>query len=285
MTPLRNKMIRELELHRKAPGTVKQYVAAVAELAQHYGRSPDQLSLEEVRDFLHHLITVQKVAFSTCNVRLAGIRFFYQQVLRRDDFPLRVPAKRSGRLPEPLSRGEIARLFSVTTNTKHRALLMTTYGGGLRVAELVHLKPQDIHSQRMLIRVNQGKGHKDRYTLLSPRLLHELRAYWREYRPQQWLFPNRDGSGPLSAGTVQKLFYQAKQRANIQHGHGIHSLRHSFATHLMEAGVDLPTIQRLMGHTHLSTTAKYLHVTSKHLGRVQSPLELLRLPTSADVGG
>jgi site-specific recombinase XerD len=284
MTPLRNKMIRELELHRKAPGTIKQYVAAVAELAGHYNRSPDLIAIEEVRDFIHHLITERKIAFSTCNTRLAGIRFFYQQVLRQDDFPLRVPAKRSGRLPEPFSRGEIARLLDATTNPKHRVLLMTTYGGGLRVAELVHLKPRDIHSERMLIRVNQGKGRKDRYTLLSPRLLEELRAYWREYRPKEWLFPGENGSGPMPTGTAQKLFYRAKERARIQHGHGIHSLRHSFATHLMEAGVDLPTIQRLMGHNHLSTTAKYLHVTSQHLGSICSPLELLRLPEPADVG-
>ncbi len=284
MTPLRKKMIRELELHRKAPGTVKQYVAAVAELAQYYGRSPDRIAIEEVRDFIHHLITQRKIAFSTCNTRLAGIRFFYQQVLRQDDFPLRVPAKRSGRLPEPLSRGEIARLLDATTNAKHRVLLMTTYGGGLRAAELVHLKPQDIHSERMLMRVNQGKGRKDRYTLLSPRLLEELRAYWREYRPGEWLFPGENGSGPMPEGTAQKVFYRAKERARIRHGHGIHSLRHSFATHLMEAGVDLPTIQRLMGHNRLSTTALYLHVTSQHLGRIQSPLDLLRLPEPGDAG-
>ena len=123
MTPLRNKMIRELELHRKAPGTVKQYVAAVAELAQHYGRSPDRITIEEVRDLIHHLITERKIAFSTCNTRLAGIRFFYQQVLRQDDFPLRVPAKRSGRLPEPLSRGEIARLLDATTRRTGRPIV------------------------------------------------------------------------------------------------------------------------------------------------------------------
>jgi len=284
MTPLRNKMIRELELHRKAPGTIKQYVSAVAELARHYRRSPDSISIEEVRDFIHHLITQRKVAFSTCNTRLAGIRFFFQQVLRRDDFPLRVPAKRSGRLPEPLSRSEIARLFDATTNTKHRVLLMTTYGGGLRVAELVHLRPQDIHSERMLIRINQGKGRKDRYTLLSPRLLAELRAYWREYRPKEWLFTGEDGNRPLSEDSARRAFYRAKERAQIQHGHGIHSLRHSFATHLMEAGVDLPTIQRLMGHQRLSTTALYLHVTSQHLGDIGSPLDLLRMPEAADAG-
>ena len=284
MTPLRNKMIRELELHRKAPGTVKQYVAAVAQLARYYGRSPDCIAVEEVRDFIHHLITQRKVAFSTCNVTLSGIRFFFQQVLRQDDFPLRVPAKRSGVLPEPLSRGEIARLLDATRNTKHRVLLMTAYGGGLRVAELTHLKPQDIHSERMLIRVNQGKGRKDRYTLLSPRLLEELRAYWREYRPKEWLFPGEDGSGPLSEDSARKAFYRAKERAQIVHGHGIHTLRHSFATHLMEAGVDLPTIQRLMGHHRLSTTALYLHVTSQHLGDIRSPLDLLRMPEPADAG-
>ena len=133
------------------------------------------------------------MAFSTCNQKLAGIRFFYRQVLGQEEFSLRVPAKRSGRLPEPLSRGEIARLLEATRNTKHRVLLMTAYGGGLRVSELVHLTPGDIHSERMLIRVRQGKGHKDRYTLLSPRLLEELRAYWREYRPRHWLFVGKDG--------------------------------------------------------------------------------------------
>lgn len=282
MTPLRQKMIHELELHRKSPRTVEAYVTAVAQLAQHYRRSPDAISIEDVREFLHYLITQRKVAFSTCNQKLAGIRFFYRQVLGQEEFSLRVPAKRSGRLPEPLSRSEVARLFDVTRNAKHRVLLMTAYGGGLRVSELVHLEPRDIHSERMLIRVNQGKGRKDRYTLLSPRLLEELRTYWRQERPQRWLFPGRDVSRPLPVATAQKIFYAAKARAQIQHSHGIHALRHSFATHLMEAGVDLPTIQRLMGHTCLSTTAKYLHVTSQHLGSIRSPLDLLRLPQEKD---
>jgi integrase/recombinase XerD len=282
MTPLRQKMIHELELHRKSPRTIEAYVTAVAQLAQHYRRSPDAITLEEIREFLHYLITQRKVAFSTCNQKLAGIRFFYRIVLGQDEISLRVPAKRSGRLPEPLSRGEIARLLDATQNTKHRVLLMTAYGGGLRVSELVHLLPRDIHSERMLIRVNQGKGHKDRYTLLSQRLLEELRAYWRAYRPQHWLFSGKDASRPLPVDTAQKVFSTAKQRAGVQHGHGIHCLRHSFATHLMEAGVPLPTIQRLMGHACLSTTAKYLHVTSKHLGSIRSPLDLLRLPEEKD---
>jgi site-specific recombinase XerD len=283
MTPLRQKMIHELELHRKSPSTVEAYVTAVAQLAQHYRRSPDTITIEEVRGFLHYLITQRKVAFSTCNQKLAGIRFFYRQILRQEDFCLRVPAKRSGRLPEPLSRSEIAKLLAATENLKHRVLLMTAYGGGLRVSELVRLLPRDIHSERMLIRVNQGKGRKDRYTLLSPRLLEELRAYWRQFRPPHWLFSGKDGNRPLPIATAQKVFSTAKQRAGIQHGHGIHCLRHSFATHLMEAGVALPVIQRLMGHSCLSTTAKYLHVTSQHLSSLGSPLDLLRLPQEKDV--
>ena len=259
MTPLRQKMIRELELHRKSPHTIEAYVTAVAQLARHCGRSPDAIAVEEIREFLHHLITVRKVAFSTCNQKLAGIQFFYHHVLGQEAFSLRVPAKRSGRLPEPLSREEIAKLFEVTSNLKHRALLMTVYGGGLRVSEVVHLRSQDIHSDRMLIRVNQGKGRKDRYTLLSARLLEELRAYWRS--------TDRSTSGCSRAETATDRCRRTRRRGfstwpksgpGIQHGHGIHCLRHSFATHLMEAGVPLPTIQRLMGHASLNSTGEVL---------------------------
>jgi site-specific recombinase XerD len=276
-------MIRELELHRKAPKTIQAYVTAVAQLAQHYRRAPDEISLEEVRSFLHYLITERKQAFSSVNQKLAGLRFFYRQVLLREDFPLRVPAQRSGRLPEPLSCGEISRLLQNTRTLKQRVLLMTCYGGGLRVSELVHLLPSDIHSERLLIRVNQGKGGKDRYTLLSPRLSDELRAYWRESRPRSWLFEGQKPGSPLAVASAQKVFNLAKRRAGIEHGCGIHCLRHSFGTHLMEAGVPLPVIQRLMGHASLTTTAKYLHVTSQHLENLRSPLDLLRLPGSQEL--
>jgi len=282
MTPLRQKMIYELELHRKSPGTIESYVTAVAQLSQHYGRSPETISVEEIRDFFHHLITTQKVALGTCNLRLSGIKFFYRHVLGQRDFSLRIPSKHSGRLPEPLSRSEIARILEVVDNLKHRAVLMTAYGGGLRVSEVVHLQPTDIHSDRMLIRVNQGKGRKDRYTLLSSRLLEELRAYWRQYRPKgEWLFPGYRNK-PLSERAAQTIFYVAKERAGVLHGHGIHCLRHSFATHLMEAGVQITVIQRLLGHASLSSTAKYLHVTSQHLDGIRSPLDLLRLPQDSD---
>jgi site-specific recombinase XerD len=276
-------MIRVLELHRKSPHTIKAYLRAVEQLAQFYRRSPEQLSDEQIRDFIHYLITERKLSWSSCNQRLAGINFLFRHVLAREGFHLKIPHKRSGKLPEPLGRSEISQLLAVAKNLKHRALLMTTYGGGLRVGELVRLKPQDIHSQRMLIRVNQGKGRKDRYTLLSPRLLQELRAYWVAYRPTTWLFTNQHDDGPLPESTAQQMFYDLKRRAGITHGLGIHCLRHSFATHLMEAGVPLPAIQKLMGHKSLMTTAKYLHVTAKHIDGIGSPLELLRLPGEDDL--
>jgi site-specific recombinase XerD len=275
-------MIRTLELHRKSEKTIDAYVRAVEQLAVFYHRSPDQISTDQVRDFLHHLITVRKLSYSSCNQKIAGINFLQRHVLGRTGFHLKIPIKRSGRMPEPLSRSEISRLLAAARNLKHRVLMMTTYCGGLRVSELVALKPQHLHSDRMLIRVNCGKGHKDRYTLLSPRLLTELREYWSAYRPTTWLFTNRRDSGPLSAGTALQTFNDLKKRAGITHGRGIHSLRHSFGTHLMEAGVPLPTIQRLMGHKSLDTTALYLHVTAKHVDGIHSPLDLLRIP---DGGG
>lgn len=279
MTSLRESMIRELELQRKSPKTIEAYVTAVRQLAGYYHRSPEQITLAEVRDYIHYLVVDCKLAYSSCNQKLAGLKFFYRQVLRREEFDLRISAKRSGRLPEPLSRGEVARLLKgAEYNPKHRTLLVTAYATGLRVSELVRLQIADIHSERMLVRVNRGKGGKDRYTILSPRLLSELRDYWRLYRPAKWLFPGRLPNEPLTDGSAQRAFYKAKAAAGIERGHGIHSLRHSFASHLLESGVDLPTLQRLLGHTSLATTAKYLHVTEKRLAEIGSPLDLLEFP-------
>jgi len=243
MTPLRQQMIRELELQRKSPRTIVAYVSAVEQLAAYFRRSPDKISVEEIRDFIHQLVTERKLAYSTCNQKLAGLKFFYRQVLGREDFDLRIPAKRSRRLPEPLSREEVARLLQAAQyNPKHRMVLVTAYATGLRVSELVHLQLTDLHSERMLIRVNQGKGRKDRYTLLSPKLLSELRHYWLLYRPAKWLFPGRLPTEPLNLASAQEAFYKAKRLAGLQRGHGIHTLRHSFASHLLEAGIDLPTL-------------------------------------------
>jgi len=277
MSPLRTQLIRVLQLHRKSPETVKAYSAAVADLARFHSRSPEHLTDEQIRDYFHHLITVKNLSYSTCNQRLCGINFLYRHVLGRERFHLKIPHKRSGVLPVPLSRSEIRRVIDAARNLKHRVMLMTTYGGGLRVGDLVRLELRDIHSQRMLIHVRQGKGHKDRYTLLSESLLEQLRLYWTVYRPTQWLFENRSGDA-LATGTVQSMFTDVKRRSGVTRGRGIHSLRHSFATHLMEAGVPLPTIQRLMGHASLTTTAKYLHVTGAHVGSIRSPLDLLRMP-------
>lgn len=282
MSPLRQQMIRELELQRKSPKTIEAYVTAVRQLAEHYGRSPQAISHDEVREFLRHLIVDRQLAHSSVNQKLAGIRFLYRRVLGQTKFDLRIDRKRSGRLPQPLGREEVRRLLDASVNRKHRVMLMTAYASGLRVAEVVHLRVEDIHSDRMLIHVRSGKGNKDRYTLLSERLLSELRAYWKEARPRPWLFPNRHGA-PLSVSCLQRVFYRAKARAGITHGHGIHCLRHSFATHLLEAGVDLTIIGRLLGHRNLSTTARYLHVTSRHMQGIRSPLDLLRMPQDEDV--
>ena len=268
MTPLRKSMIRALELQRKAPGTISSYVKDVEQLARYYGRSPDKISIEEIRDYMHYLIVEKKYSYSYCNHKLVAINFFNREVLGRK-INLRVPTKRSNRLPEPLSRNEVARLIDAAGNLKHRVLMMTTYSAGLRRSEVVRLKPRDIHSDRMLIRVDQGKSCKDRYSLLSERLLNELRAYWREYRPEGWLFFNQARTNHLSKDTAGRIFYRLKERAGITHGHGIHTLRHSFATHLLEAEVDVRTIQVLMGHSNLKTTVKYLHVTQKHLEGTQ----------------
>ena len=280
-SPLRQKMIREMQLQRLSKLTIKSYLSSVTGLAQHYRRSPCQLSVEEVRDYVRYLIVDRKLAASTINCRICAFRFLYSRVLGQKGFVLHAKCKRSGRLPQPLSRTEVVRLLDATANRKHRMMLMTAYSAGLRVSELVNLQVKDIHSARMLIHVRSGKGDKDRFTLLSARLLEELRAYWLWCRPETWLFLNRDG-GHMSADSAQQIFYKAKTKAGIETGHGIHSLRHSFATHLLESGVDMTLISRLLGHKNLSTTAIYLHVTNRHLSDIKSPLDLLPKPVEPD---
>src|SRR5262245_34843340 len=283
MTPLRERMIREMQLRQFSPRTIECYVAAVVSLAKFHGRAPDQLRLEQVRSYLHHILVERKLASGTCNLQAAAITFFYRQVLRQDAFNLQVRRKHSGKLPEVYSQEELVRLFEAASNFKHRVFLMTTYAAGLRLSEARYLRPLHINSQRMLIRVEQGKGRKDRYTLLSPQLLTALRQYWKEYRPGEWLFPNQAGTGPMLRGTAQKIFYTAKNRAGLQRGHGIHTLRHCFATHLLEAGTDLRTIQLLMGHKNINTTTLYLQMTRKHFDKLQSAMDLLRLPRPEDI--
>jgi integrase/recombinase XerD len=276
MGALRKQMDGDLVVRGMSVRTREAYLGAVAGLAKYYGRPPDRIGEAEVQDYLLHLIQERKLAWSSCNVTAQGLKFFYRVTLKRSEAQFGIPtARQPQKLPQILAREEIATLLEKTTHLKHRALLMTAYGAGLRLNEICHLKLADIDSARMTIRVEQGKGAKDRYTLLSPRLLAELRRYWITYRPKQWLFTTRDGEHPISDATVQKAFYAAKRRAGIVKDCGIHGLRHAFATHLLEAGVDIHTIQRLMGHGHISSTLRYFHLAREHLANTPSPLELL----------
>ena len=276
MSALRKQRDGVLVVRGMAVRTREAYLGAVAGLAKYYRRRPDRIDEAEVQNYLLHLIEERKLAWSSCNVAAQGLKFFYRVTLKRTQAQFGIPtARQPQKLPQILAREEVAALLEKTVNIKHRAILMTAYGAGLRLNEICHLKLTDIDSARMTIRVEQGKGAKDRYTLLSPRLLAELRRYWIAYRPKQWLFTRRDPARPISDGTVHRLYHAAKVRAGITKEGGIHSLRHAFATHLLEAGVDIHTIQRLMGHGHIGSTLRYFHLARKHLANTPSPLELL----------
>ena len=271
-----------MKLRRFAPKTQDAYVGAVAGLAKYYNQSPDLLDKEKIQAYLLYLMEERRLAWSTCNVAVSGIRFFYTQTLGIDSMRLGIPPMRSQKkLPDILSTDETERLFKSAANLKNRVLLMTTYAAGLRVSEVVNLQLSDIDSTRMMIRVRQGKGNKDRYTILSSRLLTELRTYYRQYRPPMWLFYGTYTKRQMSVESAQEIYYRAKERAGIKKGGGIHTFRHCFATHLLEAGVDIRTIQSLMGHTSIMTTMNYLRVTRKKLSATRSPLDLIE---AAEVG-
>jgi site-specific recombinase XerD len=280
MGALREQMDQDMVLRGFSERTRESYLAAVAAMAKFYRRSPDRIEEHEVQRYLLHLMRERKLAWSSCNIAVSGLRFFYHTTLKRPQAQFDIPRARAPqKLPQILSREEIARLIELTANLKHRLILMIAYGAGLRVSELCHLKLGDIDSSRMSIRVEQGKGAKDRYTLLSPRLLAELRRYWLAYHPHQWLFPSpRHVDRPIDVQTAQRAFEAAKRRAGITKDCGIHALRHAFATHLLEAKVDVHSIQRLMGHGHISSTLRYFHLTDRHLTSTASPLELLVSP-------
>lgn len=277
MGALRKQMDGDLVVRGMSVRTREAYLGAVARLAKHYGRRPDLVSEAEVQQYLLHLIEQRKLAWSSCNIVAQGLKFFYRVTLKRAEAQFAIPcARQPQKLPQILSREEVVSLIENTLNAKHRAILMTAYGAGLRLNEICHLKVSDIDSDRMTIRVEQGKGAKDRYTLLSPKLLAELRRYWMAHRPVRWLFTAKDPARPIGEHTVHRIYHAAKDRAGITKQGGIHSLRHAFATHLLEAGVDIHTIQRLMGHGHISSTLRYFHLARKHLAGTPSPLELLQ---------
>ena len=278
MSALRQRMNEAMVLRGFAERTRETYLACVSGLAKHYGRSPDTLDAAAIQAYLLHLISERKLAYSSVNQAVCAIRFLFAVVLGQREVAFEVPmAKVPKRLPQILTREEVSRLLAHARDIRARTLLTTTYAAGLRLSEVCNLQLADIESspERMCLKVRQGKGGKDRYTLLSPRLLETLRLYWRVARPKHWLFPNASGDGPLYDQTAQRIYHAARRAATSDAGGGIHTLRHCFATHLLEAGVDIHTIQRLLGHGHVTTTMRYFHLAQSRLTGTTSPLELL----------
>jgi site-specific recombinase XerD len=271
-------MIEDMEMRNFAPKTIRIYVDVVARFARYFGKSPDRLGAEEVRCYLLHLVQDKKVAWATYKQALAALRYLYRWVLHGPEIveDIRCP-RPERRLPVVLSFDEVQLFFAAIPSFKQRMILMTAYAAGLRIAEVVHLQVTDIDSQRMVIRVQQGKRNKDRYTLLSPVLLQMLRHYWVAARPGHYLFPGKALNRPMSVSVVQRACKAAQVRAGIDKTITPHTLRHSFATHLLEAGTDVRVIQALLGHASPRTTALYTQVSTKLIGQTKSPLDALDL--------
>ena len=277
MTQLRQKMTRAMELKNLSHHTQRAYLAAVTGIARFYNQSPDKMNKEKIEDYLLYLKNEKGNTPNSCYIVLTGLRFFYKYVIE-NEIPVTYSIRRTTRkLPQVLTMEEIWKIICATNNLKHRLILITTYSGGLRASETINLKPWNIDSKTMLIKV-EGKGKKERYTLLSKRLLVELRSYYREYRPKIYLFPSsfkKKKDQPLSYETIRTVYEDARKKAGVKKGAGIHTLRHSFATHLLEAGYDIRKIQVLMGHARLTTTMIYLHVSRETLSKIPSPLDLI----------
>jgi site-specific recombinase XerD len=266
-----------MRLRGFATNTVDAYIHAMVELWKFFKRPLERLTCEEVQRFLDEIITVRKRAWATVNVYFSAYRFLYQQVLKRPAHEFSIPPRgRSGTRPGVLSRQEVERLIAAPLNLKHRALLAMTYGSGLRVSEVIRVKIADVDRGRMRLFVGDGKGHKDRYTILSRRALRLLEELWRAYRPAEFFFTGQDRIRPISNATAQRVYYTALRQSGVRRVGGIHVLRHCFATHLMETGTDIYTIKRWMGHTALVTTGRYMHVTAEHLAKGKSPLDTLQ---------
>ena len=280
MGDLRDRMVRDMDVRHFSGHTVEAYVAGVKGLAKYYMRAPDQLSDDEVQRYLLYLREERQLSSSSCNQIRCALKFFYEVTVRRPQPSLTVPPMRQAqKLPEILSREEVERIVAATRTLRERVLLMATYGGGLRVSEVVALRPTDLDAERGVIRVEQGKGKKDRYTVLAERLVRELDPYYRVYgRPAHWVFPQRaDATRHMDAASAQKIYTTAKRRAGVEKVGGIHAMRHAFATHSLEAGVDLPTLGRMLGHTSVTTTMRYLHTTTQRVSAQTSPLDRLVL--------
>ena len=279
MSPLRRRMIEDMQIRNLAAHTQRVYVEQVVRFAAYFRKSPEHLGPHEIRTYLLHLTQDRGLAASSVIVAVSALRFFYTVTLKRtwaveDDIPTSRQAKK---LPVVLSQDEVARFLGAVVNLKHRVILTVCYATGLRISEAVRLRPAAIDSKRMVIRVEQGKGRKDRYVMLPPRLLDMLRDYWKRTHPGEWLFPGDRPDQPISPLTIGHICRQVRLRCGIGKPVTPHSLRHAFAVHLLEAGADLRTIQLLLGHRNLSTTARYLMIATSKVCATASPLEALNV--------
>ena len=294
MTQLRQRMLEELQRRNYSQATTRSYILSVKQFAEYFGRSPEKLGAEEIRRYQLHLLNEKKVSAGTVKIRMSALRFLYKKTMKRPDlaFDDLVYPKRPKKLPVVLSPEEVARLIEAARHPMHRTILMVLYGTGMRRTEASLLKVSDIDSQRMVIHIRHGKGSQDRDVPLRPKLLEALREYWRWKKPKDYLFSSTAGhrgvEQPISDKTVWNICKEAAVRAGIQKKIGPHTLRHSFATHHMEAGTDLRTIQMLLGHAHLEHTTVYLHLSHRHLQTAVNPLDQLaihnqeHLPQSED---
>lgn len=276
MTTLRQRMIEDLKLRNRSPRTIQSYVAHVAHFARHFGKSPELLGVEEIRQYQVYLVNQRRVAWGTFNQAVCALRFFYRHTLGRPEAIEHIPFPRQPKkLPVVLSPAEVQRLLAAVRDQQLRVLLMTTYAAGLRLSEVIHLQVSDIDSQRMVIRVRQGKGQKDRYVMLSPKLLAELRRYWQGQRPTHWLFPANNPQQPIKPWRVQRVCSKAAREAGLSKPVNVRCLRHCFATHLLEAGTNIRVIQTLLGHRSVTTTQIYTRVSTVTVRASVSPFDAL----------
>ena len=277
MKTLRSQLIQQMQLKGLSPRTINNYVQCILSLSLYYNTSPDLLTIEQIRDYFLYCLNVRKLSKSWMNQTISALKILFVEVLKREWNRIDIPRPhREKKLPLILSREEVQKILLAHKNIKHRALLTIIYSAGLRLSEARHLKVQDIDSSRMLVRIEQAKGNKDRYSVLSPLALQLLRVYWKLYKPTYWLFENCYGH-PVPESTIQHIFKNALEKSGIKKKSSVHTLRHSFATHMLEQGVSLPIIQQLLGHKSLKTTSGYLHVQQYSINAVRSPLDTLEL--------
>ncbi len=274
MSKLREQMIIEMDLRGFSQKTKVAYIRHIEKFTRYFKKSPEKLGEAEIKTYLHYLLIQKNMSQSYNSIAYSALKFLYANTLKQDWNQFRIPrSKKAKRLPVVLSREEVKKIFDATNNLKHKAIFMTIYAAGLRVSEAANLKISDIDSNRMQLRIQGGKGRKDRYTLLSATNLNILRQYWNTYRPRKWLFPGVSGETPITIRTIQKVFGEAIRKAGITKRVSVHTLRHSFATHLLDSGADVYHIQKLMGHSSIRTTAVYIHISQKDSLKLTSPLE------------